>query len=181
MTQRSPGRRRWRSIGIFLLHSTCATAGVLIITFALTSLGMTLFPQPAGPVINTPLANFHPGPPATFVQKVTNAPLDPPFLGEMVIALVLGLALNRWLESKSAKWAWILPLAWLVFLIIGERPRNPLEGTFFHATWNNFFSMDPGEEGLAAMFGTAPFYSSIAYSIGAWLALKAQRREVRPE
>jgi hypothetical protein len=119
-----------------------------------------------------------PGPPPYWkpaLARAVSSPFDPPFLADILIGLAFGLGITLWLRSKPAQWAWVLPLAWLVFLTIGERPTLPIEGTFLHATWHNFFSMDPGEEGMGAVFGTAPFYSSVAYSLGAWIALHARR------
>jgi hypothetical protein len=180
MTQNGPGARVWRSIGIFLLHSACATAGVLVLTFALLGLGSTLFPEPAGPVVAVPLANFHPGPPEAFWHRLMYRPFDSPFLGEIALGLILGFTINLLLRSKSAKWAWTLPLAWFLLLVATNGPVYPPQDTFLHVIWRDYFGFQPADEGFVQFVATVPLLGSIAYSLGAWLALRRLRRNPGP-
>jgi hypothetical protein len=180
MTQNARRARGWRSIGIFLLHSACATAGVLVLTFALLGLGSTLFPEPAGPVVAVPLANFHPGPPEAFWHRLMYRPFDSPFLGELALGLILGFTINWLLRSKSAKWAWILPLGWLIFMMANEGTTYHPQQPTVQYIWTDFFSLYPGDGGLAQFMATVPFLSSLAYSVGAWLSLRRLRRSPSP-
>lgn len=95
----------------------------------------------------------------------------PAFPGESILGFLIGFWVNRFLQSKSAKWAWI-PFA--VFALWGIYSFKPLGAAY----------------GVRYLFGTAcvqcadqllvvnPFVASIAYSLGAWATLK--RNSYRP-
>lgn len=97
------------------------------------------------------------------------------------VGSILGFRLNRAFPRREACWVWISGLAWLA-LGVRESVR------FYHPRWahgcslteniiSSFLLMDVrkcegDESALAAVFYTMPALASIAYSLGALIALR---------
>jgi hypothetical protein len=92
---------------------------------------------------------------------------NPYFLGAILVAFVLGYTSHRFFKSSAATCVWILPsiiLIWNVFTWKSYAPRSDLADA-----WANYFGKDcGGSECIYELFVTAPFYTSVAYSLG-WL------------
>lgn len=117
------------------------------------------------------------------------APLDlglsePYFALPILVALYLGYRLNRD-GGRLASWIWVPALLWLGYDIWSWREMalslasgpNGMPG---YGSWSNvlanFFGHACGGCGNE-WFDTAPFYTSVAYSLGAWVR---RRRMLRP-
>lgn len=109
---------------------------------------------------------------AHFAENIADSLFGSPiFPAEIVLGLVVGFFVNRQLLSKSALWVWILPALWL----LSDIPSSVKE-TGWSYTWNYLFwgkCADCVEQTILV----APFYTSLAYSLGAWIALKKIPRE----
>ena len=97
----------------------------------------------------------------------------------------LGLLVNRVMRSRSACWGWPLSIVWLGYGIWNEcreyrfPPWHPAAGDFVHRAWHMFFTSfkDAGAWGgsaLAIVIFTMPALGSVAYSLGAWVALHSK-------
>jgi hypothetical protein len=92
----------------------------------------------------------------------------PYFPVQIIFALILGGLLGRSLKDKSIIWIWVLPFVTLsyelvtVFIPVAERTSR----------LSYFFGdgCQVAAHCLAQLLITMPFYSSLAYSIGAFLA-----------
>lgn len=107
------------------------------------------------------------------------------FVGDSSILLLSaciasGFAYWRYRRGKVTNWsawAWALPALWLVLAIASEAHYPPARGRFWWYVGENYFSNNcAGGECLGRFFFTAPLYSSIAYSIVAWLLRRTHRR-----
>jgi len=103
-----------------------------------------------------------------------------------VIGIGAGFFVNRAAFTRVACWVWLPGLIWLAFgLWDSVRHYDPRWSQGCSATEyviNSFFVLDSsrcsGAEGptLSGLFFTLPAYSSVAYSVGAWIALRVGRR-----
>ena len=99
----------------------------------------------------------------------------PIWLPAIIFGFLIGSAVYYIFHGRSATWAWVLPALVLAWSILSW----PSEAD---SVWNTFFGTDCGSsECLYQMTVTAPFYASVAYSLGASTALaflKSKRRSV---
>ena len=105
-----------------------------------------------------------------FGDSLFSAPIFP---AEILLGFILGFAINRFLKSNSAKWAWILPAVWL----FSDFPSS-VGDTGWSYTLSYLF-VGKCSDCVEVTFLVAPFYGSMAYSLGAWIALK--RLIITPE
>ena len=148
------------SILEFVIQSIVATIGA----FLLGAIGGVL------PSIVVALLTKNPGP-GNFVahlvdQRVFRVLVDNPyFIGPIVVALVLGVLSNRVWKTNTGFWVWVFPtliLVWNVFSWKSYTTRSNLADA-----WANYFGSDcGGSECLYEVLVTAPFYTSVAYSLG---------------
>lgn len=109
-----------------------------------------------------------------FYSKVTETPYFPV---QVAFALVLGWLLGRSLRHKSVLWVWVFPLAILCYSFI-TLPVSALEQTSIlaqlQARLSHYFAWGcrPALRCFDQVTVTLPFYSSLAYSMGAFLARK---------
>ena len=120
----------------------------------------------------------------------TDVPYSPAFWGP---ALVAGFVRSRAIKDRLA--LWLGPIALLLFalLILLSIPgylNSPYElamsnHSFIRSVWGEFFSIDPnkcpGDECLGKLMFTAPVLNCAAYSVGAWVAFRADRGGNRRE
>jgi hypothetical protein len=105
---------------------------------------------------------------------------NPYFPIHIVLGLLLGWLLARSLRDRSMLWVWLLPSILLGYAFVAIPTLTPSHIPFELQAGN-------GQSRLYHYFGwgcqfvngcvdqsafTRPFYASVAYSIGAWLALK---------
>jgi len=97
------------------------------------------------------------------------------------VALGIGFLVNRVTLTRLACWVWLPGLVWLVFAIRDSvRDFDPRWYQGCSATQNvvnAFFVLDShrcggGGSTLAGVFFTLPAFCSLAYSVGAWIALR---------
>jgi hypothetical protein len=99
-------------------------------------------------------------------QRVFRVLVDNPyFLCPIVAAFVLGLFSNRVWKTNAGFWVWLFPalfLVWNVFSWKSSTSRSNLADA-----WANYFGSDcDGSECIYEVLVTAPFYTTVAYSVG---------------
>jgi hypothetical protein len=100
---------------------------------------------------------------STFIGRATSEPI---WLPEIIVGFWLGRVVFNRIPSKIALFAWIPPAVFLAFSA-GNWQRTM---SVYDSTWNTYFgSQCGGSECLYQLFLTAPFYTGIAYSLGALL------------
>lgn len=105
------------------------------------------------------------------------APYSPLFWG---LALVAGFALGRRIDSNSARWVWVVGIAWFLFQVL-QRLSNYAAPWFVGDSRGDYFWYVYAavtaelESAWAQMFATTPMLNSIAYSIGAIIATRASQ------
>lgn len=104
-----------------------------------------------------------------------------------VIGLAFGFVANRKSLKNVACWVWLSGVAWLALGIwTSMRSYDPRYYQGCSATENvvnAFFVLNGhkcggGSSTLAGVFFTIPAFDCIAYSVGAWAALRVARRKV---
>ena len=90
----------------------------------------------------------------------------PVFLGEIILGFCSGFMINRFLGSSSARWIWIVP----ALLLLADFPSF-VRSSSLNYTLQYFFA-GKCSDCVEVMLMVAPFYGSIAYSLGAWAALR---------
>jgi hypothetical protein len=102
----------------------------------------------------------------------------PYFPVQIVFALILGWLLGRALRHRSMVWIWVLPLAILCYSVATARVLLPTSVFASPGVGQSRFShyfgrgCQPADRCLDQLLITMPFYSSLAYSLGAVLARK---------
>jgi len=81
-------------------------------------------------------------------------------------AVLIGFWFNRRMRHLSACWVWVLPILAFSLLLV----RYSVPAGAYH---EQLFTCH--DECLAAMFVTMPTMNCVAYSIGAWLALRSPK------
>jgi hypothetical protein len=89
---------------------------------------------------------------------------EPFWLPEIMAGLLLGWFAFETVPSKTAFLAWIVPAGCLLWSVWSLQHTTGAHDS----TWNTYFGSDcGGSECLYQLLLTAPFYSSVFYSIGA--------------
>lgn len=89
--------------------------------------------------------------------------------GPILAGLCLGYVINRRVLSRTAAWVWILPAIWLAYG--AARYRSSGEAVLSYL-WNDVILGNAEGGMIAQLVAGAPFLFSLAYSFGAWLALR---------
>jgi hypothetical protein len=158
----------------FVMHSALAAIGGVILGFVLLS-----------------FVHLHPvGPHWRLITLLADVPYSPAFWGS---ALLLGFFVDRRMGDRSALWvgpAGLMVLAAIVLISVsgGGQPGHELapHQDYFslRRVAGDLFGVDPnlcgGDECLGRLFYTTPALNSVAYSLGAFLGLRA-RPTLRPE
>src|SRR3989442_15412434 len=109
----------------------------------------------------------------TFYSIVSEKPYFPV---QIISALILGWLLGRTLRHRSTVWVWVLPLAILGYSLVTARVLIPTSvfasPGVFQSRFSHYFGSgcQPAAHCLDQLLITMPFYSSLAYSVGAFLA-----------
>ena len=97
--------------------------------------------------------------------------------------LVLGLLVNRLALKSAACWVWLVGMVWIAYGIFASllayharfsgicSPLDSIRGAFFSFA-SDYAYCGSGE---SVLLFTVPTFSSIAYSLGAWVALRFGR------
>jgi hypothetical protein len=115
----------------------------------------------------------HNYPRKTFYSIVSELPYFPV---QIIFALILGWLLGRALRHRSMVWVWVLPLAILCYSLITARVLIPTSVLarpgVIQSRFSHYFGRgcQPAAHCLDQLLITMPFYSSLAYSAGAFLA-----------
>ena len=111
----------------------------------------------------------------TFYSIVSERPYFPV---QIISALILGWLLGRALRHRSMVWVWALPLAILCYSLVTASVLIPTSvftrPGVFQSRFSHYFGWgcQPTDHCLDQLLITMPFYSSLAYSMGAALARK---------
>jgi hypothetical protein len=115
----------------------------------------------------------HNYPKKTFYSIVSELPYFPV---QIIFALILGLLLGRALRHRSIVWVWVLPLVILCYSLVTARVLIPTSVLarpgVFQSRFSHYFGSgcQPAAHCLDQLLVTMPFYSSLAYSVGAFLS-----------
>jgi len=118
----------------------------------------------------------HSYPQKTFYSIVSESPYFPV---QINFAFILGWLLGRVLRHRSMVWVWVLPLAILCYSVATASVLNPTSVFASPGAGQSRFShyfgwgCRPANHCLDQLLITMPFYSSLAYSLGAALARNA--------
>lgn len=150
------------------------------LTFALHQfIGMFGIPETAPLVFSLafkfPFLSGHNSSQRRFYSLVSESPYFPV---QIIFALLLGWLPGRTMRHRSMTWVWVLPLLILVYSLVTARVLNPtsvfaMPGVV-QSRFSHYFGSGcrPAERCLDQLVITMPFYSSLAYSLGAVLARK---------
>jgi hypothetical protein len=101
----------------------------------------------------------------------------PYFPVQIVFALILGWLLGRALRHRSIMWVWVLPLVMLCYSVATYRVLIPTSvlASIGQSRFSHYFGWRcrPENHCLEQLLITMPFYSCLAYSLGAAFARKA--------
>jgi hypothetical protein len=115
-----------------------------------------------------------------FADHVAEQPIyvllnEPYFIAPIAAGFLLGLFRRRFFRSSSAAWVWVVPMVTLIWSVTtwrtgGFRP-------YWTDVWNNYFgSQCVSSECAYEWLVTAPFYTSVAYTLG-WLGKNFARQK----
>ena len=111
----------------------------------------------------------------TFHSMVSEMPYFPV---QIIFALILGWLLGRALRHRSMVWVWVLPMAILCYSLVTARVLIPTSvfarPGVFQSRFSHYFGWgcQPSARCFDQLLITMPFYTSLAYSMGAALARK---------
>jgi len=159
--------------------------GTAVLSFvlqqAVSTVGALLLGVGAALILATLIAFFTRTPDGNLVDKVVAEPLfkigadNPYFAGPILMAFILGWVARR-SESRSAAWMWVLPTVALVWNVMSWKSHSPLPR--WEDVRANFFTSNCGDSDcIYELLITAPFYTSVAYSLG-WVVRGLGRMKV---
>lgn len=134
-----------RKVGIYFVHVIIANAGVWAAALLLG-------------VISEKIVG------SGVTDQILARPIFPLHI---VLGFLAGFLVNGRLQSKSALWAWIPTVALLSTYFLPSERIGGLGSTATYLFGKNC------SDCLEQFLVVSPFYASVAYSIGAWLALKS--------
>ena len=153
-----------KTVLIFVMHQFIGTWGVAFFAaFALT----TTFDGLGDFGWHSPMRNLH--------WILTQNPYYPI---QIALGLYLGWKLSCRLRHKSMVWIWMVPLVILFYSVVTFTPErksvleHPRPG---QTRLSHYFGWgcQPTTHCLDQLLVTMPFYVSVAYSVGAWMARKS--------
>jgi hypothetical protein len=121
---------------------------------------------------------------ATLIAFFTRTPVDlfkigadnPYFACPILMAFILGWVARR-SEIRGAAWMWVLPTFALVWNVVTWKSYSPLPR--WEDVRENFFTSNCGDSAcIYELLITAPFYTSVAYSLG-WVVRNLGRMKVK--
>jgi hypothetical protein len=121
-------------------------------------------------------------PEAILGRAYYNTGLEPYSPMIVLVALLLGFALNADVGHTAAIWVWVIGFAWLAFGMNSDSRywyNDPLAVSRSQYIRDNFFGPSlkcSGSECLGELIFTTPFAASVGYSIGAFMGYMKYRR-----
>lgn len=109
----------------------------------------------------------------TRLDKLVPLFAGPTYLFFILVGLGLGYVVNRRQRSRAPLWIWILPTIWSAYAAAADLSSGIHRGeSVFDYAWNTLI-LAHHELAYISQWGIgAPFFSSVAYSFGAWLAIR---------
>lgn len=113
---------------------------------------------------------------ATRLQILLPLFAGPFYLFFGLVGLGLGYVINRCKCSKGALWVWILPTIWACCAAMRDLSDGIHKGESVLAyIWNTLILGNHELALISQWMIAAPFIGSVAYSFGAWLAIRRTR------
>ena len=164
---------RLKSLIVFAFHQVVGTWGIaLLAKFSLFSLFEALPDS----------ASWKPS--AHFLQWVLTR--NPFYPVEISAGLYFGWLLGRKFQHRSMLWIWVLPLAVLCYCLAATPPLvSPWSSIFVRpstvqARLSFYFGWGSLRAGcIDQLLITMPFYTSVAYSLGALVARKTGKKALK--
>src|ERR1700674_3755732 len=159
----SKAKRELSRIFMLLIHQLSAAVGVLGLAGLLT-----------GVVLGEPRLWGH----AVQIRYVYTVLTGTPYFPiEIFVGMVWGWVIGRKTRQPVVLWVWVFPLFALCWALLESPPTyvsDIIPGAEFHGytRFSHFFGWGCRTENRCfdQVVTTLPFYTSVAYSIGAWLA-----------
>jgi hypothetical protein len=110
---------------------------------------------------------------------------EPLLPAALLAGAIMGYLVNRNMRDLSARLVWIIPLVWLIYGIHDD--TGSFSQAWAHQSrsayiWDNFFGTHcSGTECLNELLFTAPFLSSVAYSLTAYFVSKNITDVAKPD
>ena len=148
-----------RVLLLLVLYSIVVVTAVLVLAFVLV-LGTMLVSHSAGRLAMIPFSR-------------------PFYVGQIVVALLGGVLAGSRIRPDLAKWVWLLPSISLLimFIFIVYSAHSTAQVGTAQNLWSRFYTSACANPNIACpqeTFGICPFFSSVAYSIGAWIVLRIE-------
>jgi hypothetical protein len=169
-SEASTWRKSGRDVLIFVLHQFIGYFGIIILATYLTAYVFDVLH-----LIGKPL------PSNTMYWILTGTPYYPVQIG---LGLSLGWLIGRRVQHRAMLWVWVLPFAYLIYALVAIPTLVPnwispaYQAGIGESRFRHYFGWGCG--GAHPCFDqaafTLPFYGAAAYSIGALLARKVQKR-----
>ena len=97
----------------------------------------------------------------------------PTYLFFILVGSDLGYVVNRRQCSRAAPWVWILPTIWSVYAVARDLSSGIHQGeSVLGYIWNTLILGNHELALISQWMIAAPIFTSLAYSFGAWLAIR---------
>jgi hypothetical protein len=107
--------------------------------------------------------------------------VGPTYLFFILVGLGLGYVVNRSMHSNAAPLMWILPAIWSIYMAAHEFNTGIHKGEGLPSYLCDTLLLGHHEMGLISeLVITAPFVTAVAFSIGAWLAVRRPQPSLEP-
>ena len=114
----------------------------------------------------------------TRLQTLLPLYAGPFYLFFVLVGLGLGYVINRRKCSTAALWVWIPPMFWACCVATRDLSSGVHEGeSVLGYIWNTLIRGDHEYALVSQLLIGAPFFGSVAYSFGAWLAIRRTRKQ----
>jgi hypothetical protein len=113
---------------------------------------------------------------ATGARKLLSVFMGPSYLFFILVGLALGYIVNRRQCSRAAPWIWILPTIWFASWVAGDLSSGIHKGGSLSVyIWDTLILGNHEQALISQLAIGAPALTSLAYSVGAWLAIRCPR------
>lgn len=143
--------------GGFIVQLVISTIGSILIGVIVVSIGVLIAGDLTGAISGGRI----------FESRIFMLVNEPYFVAPIVVSFTFGFVGRHYFHPKSGAWVWVVPMAFLLFGVLSW--KNGGYRPYWLDVWNNYFgSQCGGSECLYEWTLTAPFYTSVAYTIG-WI------------
>ena len=155
-----------KRVAIFITHQLIGTVGIVTVPYLAGFSTVELIDRIGGRVSVQDL-----------YWVLTGTPFYP---AQIAVGLYFGWWLGRRLRNRAMVWVWILPLAIVCYVVIRASPFVPewtsilIRPGMGQSRWSYYFGWGcrPTAGCLDQLVTTLPLYTSVAYSVAGWLALR---------